>query len=167
MLAGEAEEVDHGNQPDYDPETQQVIELANAARNDFNEADRTVREVETEIRKIKEMLEKDYGTDEEYAPLEGECFEYEDREYVYKLCPFDRASQQPRSGGSETRFVILRLVKEHVVHIVFSLSDWDHGRDGAASIINTVKCYSVMEPHAGMVPNVQRLSKFTADWRTW
>lgn len=100
---GEAEEVDHGNQPDYDPETQQVIELANAARNDFNEADRTVREVETEIRKIKEMLEKDYGTDEEYAPLEGECFEYEDREYVYKLCPFDRASQQPRSGGSETR----------------------------------------------------------------
>lgn len=87
----------------YDPETQQLIESANAARNDFGVADRELREIETQLNAVKATVEKDLGAEEEYAALVGECFNYEDREYVYKLCPFDRAVQQPKSGGSETR----------------------------------------------------------------
>lgn len=88
---------------EYDPETQQLITTANAARNDFSVADRELREIETQLNSIKATVEKDLGVDEEYAALVGECFNYEDREYVYKLCPFDRASQQPKAGGAETR----------------------------------------------------------------
>ncbi|XP_055850267.1 glucosidase 2 subunit beta [Episyrphus balteatus] len=99
---GAAEEVTQPK-PDYDPETQKIIEQANAARNAFDEVERQIREIDQEIKEIQEQANKDYGTSDEFAPLEGQCFSYEDREYVYKLCPFDRASQQPRNGGAETR----------------------------------------------------------------
>ncbi|GAB0096531.1 Glucosidase 2 subunit beta [Sergentomyia squamirostris] len=89
--------------PEYDPETQKLVEMANEARNQFSVADREFREIESELNNLKDAIEKDYGDEDEFAPLNGECFNFEDREYVYKLCMFDRASQQSRSGGAETR----------------------------------------------------------------
>lgn len=88
---------------EYDSETKKLIEQANGARNLFLEAERQLREIETEIGNIDDLLAKDFGTNEEFTPLHGECFNFEDREYVYKVCPFDKAVQQPKSGGAETR----------------------------------------------------------------
>ncbi|XP_045468923.1 glucosidase 2 subunit beta [Harmonia axyridis] len=87
----------------YDDETQKLVDAATAARNEFSNAESAVKDLEAEIRDIKEYLEKDFGPDEEYAPLLGQCFEYVDHEYVYKLCPFDKTVQQPKSGSMETR----------------------------------------------------------------
>lgn len=101
---GEIEEVDNvPSEPEYDAETQHLIEQANEARNQFNIADRELRELESEQRQIESLLDKDFGPNEEFAPLNGECINFDDREYVYKLCPFDKAIQQPKSGGAETR----------------------------------------------------------------
>ncbi|XP_017857976.1 PREDICTED: glucosidase 2 subunit beta [Drosophila arizonae] len=88
--------------PIYDPETQRLIEQANEARNAYEEVARQIREIEHEIKELDEQEGKDYGPNEEWSVLDGECYTFEDREYVYTLCPFDRVSQKPRNGGAET-----------------------------------------------------------------
>lgn len=90
------------SEPEYDEETKRLIEVATNARNEFEAAQRELSNLEAEKRQIDELLNKDYGLNEEFAVLNGECFDYEDREYIYRLCPFDRAVQKPKDG-SETR----------------------------------------------------------------
>ncbi|XP_036329410.1 glucosidase 2 subunit beta-like [Rhagoletis pomonella] len=90
------------SEPDYDPETKRLVDLANEARHAYTEAEQSIRQIENEIKEIADQEAKDYGPNEEYAALDGECFTYEDREYVYSLCPFERASQKQQRGGLET-----------------------------------------------------------------
>ncbi|KAG9343677.1 hypothetical protein JZ751_013055 [Albula glossodonta] len=63
---------DEGAMPPYDEETQALIAAAQKARDEFEEAEKALREVEDQIK------------------------------YIYRLCPFNRVSQKPKYGGSET-----------------------------------------------------------------
>ncbi|XP_042879152.1 glucosidase 2 subunit beta-like isoform X2 [Penaeus japonicus] len=87
----------------YDEETQKLVDAANKAREDFDEADRRVRDLTRELRSLEETQEKDYGPEEEFRVMDGNCYEYTDREYTYRLCPFDKAIQKPKSGHGEIR----------------------------------------------------------------
>merc|ERR1719447_1572769 len=91
------------DEPKYDEATQGLIATAEAARKAFNDADRAFRDTEREIKNLKDVLEKDFGEEHEFSVLNGQCFEYTDNEYKYKMCPFDHCSQRPKHGGSETR----------------------------------------------------------------
>ena len=78
-----------------------LIEEANTARSHFQEADKAVQDLVSEIRKVEEKLAIDYGKEGEFAALDEQCFDYTDLEYVYTLCLFGKATQKAKSGGSE------------------------------------------------------------------
>ncbi|RUS72304.1 hypothetical protein EGW08_019936 [Elysia chlorotica] len=88
--------------PEYSEETKLLIQAADEARKHYDEADENVRTVEKEITGIEKYLEMDLGPQEEFSALKGQCFEFTDREYTYKFCPFDKTSQKPKGGGIET-----------------------------------------------------------------
>ncbi|XP_043501870.1 glucosidase 2 subunit beta [Polistes fuscatus] len=85
----------------YDEETQVLIDEATSARERFQEAEKAVNDLNSEIKRLEEKLERDYGKEDEFVTLDGECFDYSDLEYTYSLCLFGKASQRSKSGGSD------------------------------------------------------------------
>ncbi|XP_071144093.1 glucosidase 2 subunit beta-like isoform X3 [Mytilus edulis] len=102
ILDKPSEEKDEDSMPEYDEETKKLIEAADEARKNYDEANSKLKELDNELSSIKSYLEQDYGPNREYAILQDQCFEYTDREYTYKYCPFSKGSQRPKNGGHET-----------------------------------------------------------------
>nr|XP_022319009.1 glucosidase 2 subunit beta-like isoform X3 [Crassostrea virginica] len=96
------ESAEEDKMPEYDEETKALIAAADEARKNYEEADKRSRDIDGEITTLTSYLNTDYGKDQAYAVLRDNCYEYTDREYTYKLCPFSTASQRPKSGGHET-----------------------------------------------------------------
>jgi protein kinase C substrate 80K-H len=79
-----------------------LIERAKQARDEYSEIEGKFLDIQNKIREIEVTFETDFGPNDEFMPLQGQCFEMSDLEYTYKLCPFDTASQRSKNGGSET-----------------------------------------------------------------
>lgn len=84
----------------YDEETQALIDDATSARERFQEAEKAINDLQSEIRQLEEKVDRDYGPEDVFVSLDNECFEYSDLEYVYKLCLYATASQRSKSGGN-------------------------------------------------------------------
>ncbi|XP_075678928.1 glucosidase 2 subunit beta isoform X2 [Dermatophagoides pteronyssinus] len=87
---------------EYDESTQKLVDDAKKARDEYNQAEAQYQDIQTKIRELEVVLETDFGPNGEYMALKGSCFELDENEYVYKLCPFDSASQRSKTGGTET-----------------------------------------------------------------
>ncbi|XP_063787295.1 glucosidase 2 subunit beta [Pseudophryne corroboree] len=88
--------------PPYDEATQMLIDTAQAARNQYEEAEKSLREIEDTVRSLEKEISLDFGTHGEFSYLYGQCYELSTSEYIYRLCPFNRVTQKPKVGGSET-----------------------------------------------------------------
>jgi protein kinase C substrate 80K-H len=86
--------------PPYDDETLALIDAADKARDDFNEVDKQFKEKETELIELKKTTEVDLGPENVFATINKKCYQLDSQEYTYKLCLFDRCSQEPTSGGN-------------------------------------------------------------------
>jgi len=94
---------DQGGEKKYDEATQTLVDIADRARKAYDDASNQLRDLERDLRDLKDVANGDYGESNEFLPLKGQCFEFRNNEYVYKLCPFDHTSQRGINGGGETR----------------------------------------------------------------
>ncbi|KAL0992886.1 hypothetical protein UPYG_G00100540 [Umbra pygmaea] len=98
----EKKDDDEVSMPPYDAETQSLIDAAQKARDSFDEAERALREMDDQIKNLEKEIGFDFGPSAEFAYLYSQCYELSTSEYIYRLCPFNRVSQKPKFGGSET-----------------------------------------------------------------
>ncbi|KAM4598710.1 glucosidase 2 subunit beta isoform 2-T2 [Polymixia lowei] len=98
----EKKDDDEGTMPPYEQDTQNLIDAAQKARDEFDEAERALREVDDQIKNLEKEISFDFGPSAEFAYLYSQCYELSTSEYIYRLCPFNRVSQKPKFGGSET-----------------------------------------------------------------
>lgn len=54
------------------------------------------------LKRHKDDLQKDYGTDDVFRALHGKCVSKASGEYTYELCWFERTKQKSKKGGGET-----------------------------------------------------------------
>ena len=88
-------------EPPYDEVTQNVIGQADDARRALEDVLRKMGELETSIRAVESVLNFEYGEDNSWIPLKGQCVELSTSQYIYKVCLFDRTIQKDRNGHSE------------------------------------------------------------------
>lgn len=81
-----------------DSESRKVTEARNALKAEQD----TLENSRNQIRTHQEDLTKDYGPDDVFRALQGQCLSKDSGEYTYEFCWLDRTKQKSRKGGSET-----------------------------------------------------------------
>lgn len=91
---------------------------------DFSEATREHKlhndELQELIRKEKELETKatlEYGPDDAFLPLHGNCYQIQVDKYVYEACPFGSAQQ--KEGGSTTSLGAFSRFEDNFTSMVF------------------------------------------------
>jgi len=70
-----------------------VIAESRKAHERFEEADRTVKHLQKQLYALQKSISKNFGPDDEFAALDGQCYTLTNDEYIYKLCLFENVRQ--------------------------------------------------------------------------
>lgn len=73
-----------------------------SARDALKSAEDDLRKHRDQLESHKDDLNKDYGPDDVFRALKGQCISKDSGEYVYELCWLDGTKQKAKKGGSET-----------------------------------------------------------------
>lgn len=72
------------------------------ARNALKAAQDDLSTNENELKGHREDLDKDYGHDDVFRALKGQCVSKDSGEYTYELCWLGEAQQKPKKRGGNT-----------------------------------------------------------------
>ena len=73
-----------------------------SARSELNSGQSKLRDLNNDRNKHSEDLEKDYGPEDVFRSLKGQCVSGDFGEYTYELCWMDQTKQKPKKGGGAT-----------------------------------------------------------------
>ena len=85
--------------PEMDEETKKLIEVAREAREKHKEQEKISKDVEREKSDLQQDIDLDFGPEREFQHLLKQCFDFQQKEYTYTFCPFDKGAQKPKSGS--------------------------------------------------------------------
>ena len=72
------------------------------ARNRKNSAQKDLDDSRKSLTSHKEDLEKDFGPDDVFRALKGQCISTDSGEYTYEICFMEKTTQKPKKGGGHT-----------------------------------------------------------------
>ncbi|KAF2019703.1 glucosidase 2 subunit beta precursor [Aaosphaeria arxii CBS 175.79] len=72
------------------------------ARSQLTSAQAELSSDKTELTNHEEDLAKEYGPDDVFRALKGQCIEKDSGEYTYEFCFLERTTQKPKRGGGNT-----------------------------------------------------------------
>ena len=72
------------------------------ARNRKNAAQKELDDNRKSLNSHKEDLEKDFGPDDVFRALKGQCISVDSGEYNYELCFMEKTTQKPKKSGGHT-----------------------------------------------------------------
>ena len=72
------------------------------ARNALKAAQDSLNDNKQHLTTHQEDLVKDYGPDDVFRALKGQCISKDSGEYTYELCWLDKTKQKSKKGGSQT-----------------------------------------------------------------
>jgi len=75
---------------------------ADSLRRKYDQAEREYNSADRELKEKEAQLNYDVGNESEFAIMINNCYEFSDREYIYKICPFNKCSQISKSSNSDT-----------------------------------------------------------------
>ncbi|KXT03071.1 hypothetical protein AC579_2656 [Pseudocercospora musae] len=79
-------------------ESKKVID----ARDRLENAKKDLENSQKSLSDSKSDLEKDFGPDDIFRALKGQCIEKESGEYIYEYCFMEKTTQKPKKGGGHT-----------------------------------------------------------------
>jgi protein kinase C substrate 80K-H len=70
-------------------------------RKEYEESNAKLTKMQSKISSLTEKLKKDFGPEKEFYSFYGRCLEIKQNKYIYKICPYKKATQE--EGHSTTR----------------------------------------------------------------
>ncbi|XP_021845645.2 glucosidase 2 subunit beta [Spinacia oleracea] len=102
---------------------QTPLNISDAAqvRKEYDESSAKLSKIQSRISSLSEKLKLDFGPEKEFYSLYDRCFETKQNKYVYKVCPYKKATQE--EGHMTTRLGQWEKFEDSYKVMVFSSGD--------------------------------------------
>jgi protein kinase C substrate 80K-H len=101
-------------------------ERAREARRRYSEENSKKIASENKIKDLEKDLSRDFGPEDAFLPLNGECFDLDEREYTYKFCPFKDVQQIKKGAGYGPNMGRFKGFAEQSYSLWGAKSDYTH-----------------------------------------